>query len=132
MRRLLLALIASAALGGCGGSEEASQPAPKVRIGNPFQDQLVAMSPTMRNIALIRAIHDGGGRCKGMLETRQAGEYKGLPMWAVRCRDGGDWALFVAANADVQLRRCDDLAQLGLPACGLGEKAARPPPPRAR
>ncbi len=53
------------------------------------------------------------------------GEYKSLKMWTLRCSDSGDWALFLAANGDIQVRACKEATQLGLPPCVTGplEKA---------
>ena len=43
-------------------------------------------------------------------------------MWVALCRDGKNYAVFIAPSDDVQVRDCAEHAQLRLPAC-------RPVPP---
>ena len=70
-------------------------------------------------IGLKRAIYASGSRCQRVTETRFVGPYKNMDMWAVRCADGRDWALFVGADNSVQVRLCKDTEAVGLPACKL-------------
>lgn len=108
------------ALAGCGsgGQEEAGAPPAKVEIANPFHDQMRSLSPLNRALALKRAIQDTGQRCTRMLGSAYVGEYERLHMWTGRCQQPDrDFAVFIAANGDVQVRNCEETAQLGLPAC---------------
>jgi hypothetical protein len=45
-------------------------------------------------------------------------------LWTARCDDNSQWAIFIAVNGDVQVRNCEEMQQLGLPAC-----QALPPAP---
>ncbi len=89
----------------------------QVRAANPHSDQLRAMSEPSRNLGLYRAIRDSGQRCKRVESGGYQQEYRNLAMWTARCSDSGDWAVFIAPNADVQVRPCADLKTLGLPEC---------------
>ena len=88
-----------------------------VRAANPHSDQLKAMSEPSRNLGLYRAIRDSGQKCKKVEGGGYQQEYRNLAMWTARCSDTGAWAIFIAPNADVQVRPCADLKTLGLPEC---------------
>jgi hypothetical protein len=121
VRRSALVLAAAAALlTGCDGGGESSAPtATKMRVANPHQDQLMALTELNRSLALRRAIQDTGQSCKKITSSAYSGEYKGLHMWVGRCTPGRDWAIFIAANGDVQVRDCAEAKTLGLPECKL-------------
>ena len=111
-------LVASLALGGCG------KPAPSdnvarapVAVRSAAQDRLHQMSELDRAIGLKRAIYDAGSVCKRVTETRFVGPYKNMDLWAVRCADKQDWALFIGADDSVQVRLCKDTEAVGLPSC---------------
>jgi hypothetical protein len=88
-----------------------------VKTANPHSDQLKKMSPLYRNLGLRRAILDSGQRCKNVIEAAYQEDYKNMAMWTARCSDTGDFAIFIAANANVQVRQCKDAGTLGLPRC---------------
>jgi hypothetical protein len=89
----------------------------KMVIANPFHDRLMALSDLNRSLALRRAVQDSGEACKKIDRSAFQGEHKALKMWTATCSDSGDFALFIAPNGDVQVRRCRDAQALGLPAC---------------
>ena len=108
------------ALASCNQREsEPAKPPAKVVVRSDQQDQLHNMSELNRAIGLKRAIYASGSRCQRVTETRFVGPYKNMDMWAVRCADGRDWALFVGADNSVQVRLCKDTEAVGLPACKL-------------
>ena len=116
------------ALAACGEGGEAEQPV-GMNIGteNPGSDQLKALSPQMRKLGLYRAVRDSGLRCKRVDAGAYQQEYKNMAMWVARCSDSGDVAIFIGANGDVQVRRCGQAAQLGLPECKpIPEEAEAP------
>ena len=112
---VMLALLCT----GCGGgdAEEPAQNVTKMRAANPVSDQLKGMSEIYRFLGLRRAIVDSGRRCKKVDRGGYQEEYKTMSLWTAHCTDTGDWAIFIAPNADVQVRQCGQMAQLGLPAC---------------
>lgn len=124
--RLIAAVVslASLALGACGPSAPADNAAARtpVVVRSAAQDRLHAMSELDRAIGLKRAIYDAGSICKRVTETRFVGPYKNMDMWAVRCADKQDWALFTGADDSVQVRLCKDTQAVGLPSCQLDEK----------
>jgi hypothetical protein len=122
-RWLSIAAIALLAAGCEDGAPETNTI--HVRAANPISDQMKGMSELYRYLSLRRAIVDSGQRCKKVDRGAYQQEYKTMAMWTAHCTDSGDWAVFIAPNADVQVRRCGNLSQLELPACRLAE------PPRA-
>ena len=127
IRPIAAALTAfSLTLGGCGPptpSDNAAAHTPVV-VRSAGQDRLHQMSELDRSIGLKRAIYEAGLVCKRVTETRFIGPYKNMDMWAVRCADKRDWALFVGADDSVQVRLCTDTEAVGLPSCKLD--AAKP------
>jgi len=94
-----------------------------VKAGSPYVDRLKALSEVNRGLALRRAIHDAGQRCKRVESSAYQEEYKNLSVWTARCSDG-EWSLFIAPNGDVQVRSCKEVKALGLPECRSDEKPA--------
>lgn len=109
----------------CDGS--ADQPAAVKHIGvrNALHEQLTGLSDLNRGLALRRAIQDSRFRCKRVEAEAFQQDYKALKMWTARCSDTGDYAVYLAASGDVQVRTCADTKTLGLPECRLpgGEQA---------
>ncbi|TFI57911.1 hypothetical protein E2493_11990 [Sphingomonas parva] len=104
---------------GCGGgdAEQSSQNVTRIKAANPVSDQLKGMTEIYRYLGLRRAITDSGQRCKKVDRGAYQEDYKTMALWTAHCTDTGDWAIFIAPNADVQVRRCGHMEQLGLPAC---------------
>jgi hypothetical protein len=121
MRRSGLVTLVLVALGGCG---EAPPTEPrkvnKIAIANPFHDRLKTLSERDRQLTLRRAVQDAGESCRTIEGSNYSGQYKGLQMWTASCGTGRDYAVFIAASGNVQVRRCEHLEQLGLPACRTG------------
>ncbi|HEY0111949.1 MAG TPA: hypothetical protein VGB59_02225 [Allosphingosinicella sp.] len=114
------AFAAAAALGlmlaGCeDGAPERN--VTSIEIANPHSEQLKGMSELYRNLGLRRALIDAGQRCKNVERAAYQEQYKSMAIWTAHCVDSGDWAIFIAPSGDVQVRRCGNLAQLGLPQC---------------
>jgi hypothetical protein len=97
-----------------------------VKAANAHSDQLKKMTPLYRNLGLRRAILDSGQRCKNVIEAAYQEDYKNMAMWGARCSDTGDFAIFIAANGDVQVRQCKDAGTLGLPQCRALPAKAQP------
>ena len=118
-------------LGGCGedssGAANGQQAQQKqVTIRNQPQERLLALPDDLRRVGLVRAIRATGNRCPRRVEPNPVyqGDYRGMAVWTARCDNNRQYAVFIAPNEDVQVRRCEDMGQLGLPAC-------RPLPPAA-
>ena len=91
----------------------------KVKMRNPYQEKVLALTDLDRDLTLRRAIRDDGGSCAKIRGSRYQQDYKGMAMWVARCT-GGDWAVFLAASGTVQARACKQMQQLGLPECVAG------------
>jgi hypothetical protein len=89
----------------------------RVVAANPMSDQLKTLSEPTRNLGLYRAIRDNGRRCKRVEAGAYQEQYKTMAMWTARCSDTGDYAIYIAPNADVQVSPCKDARELGLPEC---------------
>lgn len=127
MRHLVLAIAAAALLAGLsacdgGGAPQASgnqSGVTKIKIRNQPHERLFALPDHLRRVGLVRAIRETGNRCPRRVEPNPVyqGEYRGMALWVARCGDNRQYAVFIAANEDVQVRRCEDMARLNLPAC---------------
>ena len=129
MRQIVIAASAAALITGLsacdGGSGGATNTAAsdgevtKMKIRNRAHEDLLALSDELRRVALIRAIRATGNRCPRRVEPNPVhqGEYRGMALWTARCDNNRQYAIFIAANEDVQVRRCEDMGRLGLPAC---------------
>ena len=110
--------IAAAAACDAGAPSERSAPR-SVKVTSEYIERLKGLSDLNRGLALRRAIQDAGNRCKKVDASAFQEDYMNLSLWTARCSDSGDWALFIAPNGDVQVRKCSDARQLGLPQCRI-------------
>lgn len=106
----LLALLA-----GCG---DEPRKVTSIEVGDgAYVEKLRALSPQFQDLALRRAIQDAGKSCRRIEASAEQGPHENLSMWTARCEGGTQWAIFIAATGDVQVRDCAEAEQLGLPAC---------------
>ena len=121
MRKLLIGSAAVLVAGCGGGGDETKAEGNTIRMtaASPYVDQLKALNEINRGLALRRAIKDSGQQCKRVDRSAYQQDYKNMSMWVARCSDSGAWSLFIAPNGDVQVRSCDDAAQLDLPECRI-------------
>ena len=146
MRHLVTATAAAAiaaALAACGdgggnapaGQQNGAAADEQVRIRNRPHEELTALPDNLRRVGLIRAIRETGNRCPRRVEPNPVyqGDYRGMAVWTARCDNNQQYAIFIAPNEDVQVRRCDEMGQLGLPACRpLPPAEPAPERPKAR
>jgi hypothetical protein len=111
------------ALVACGSEQEpaANNAVTEILVRSDTQKQLFELNDLNRAIALKRAIRDFGPGCLRVVESGFVGRYKNMDYWTATCEDEYDrdrqWALFIGANDSVQVRLCEDVAKVGLPAC---------------
>ena len=118
MSRFAALMTAACLLASCGDRDPAQQPLQNdITVRSPAQQQLFDLNDLDRAIALKRAIGEQGLRCARIVSTGYVTRYKDMDMWSATCSDDRQWALFISANDSVQVRLCDDNAQIGLPAC---------------
>ncbi len=103
------------ALAGCdgGGAETKTK---SVAASSPYVEQLKALSPMNRGLALRRAVQDTNQPCKRVVTSDYQEQYKNMSVWNLRCTDG-EYALFIAPSGDVQVRSCTDVKALGVLEC---------------
>lgn len=123
--RLVFASAAALAAAACDQSQP-TQPKQPIVVRSEAQDQLHQLDDLNRAIALKRAIYASGFRCKRVVKSGYVQEYKNLSMWTASCDDKKEWAIFAGPDGSAQVRPCEDLAELGLPACVI-----RPSPRKA-
>lgn len=112
-------------LGGCdGGTPAAKVPAQVTTIRNDFHDRMLGLTELRRSAALRNAIRTSRESCDRVDASAFQQDHENLKMWVARCQRT-DYAVFLAANGDVQVRKCPDLVALKLPAC-RALAAARP------
>ena len=121
MRGTLLALGAMTMIVGACDKPAPPPPKPEFKVRSAEQKALFDATEINRAIGLKRAIYASGSTCPRVDATRFAGRYKNMDMWAARCSDKRDWALFIGADNSVQVRLCKDTEAVGLPACKLDE-----------
>ncbi|HET9356450.1 MAG TPA: hypothetical protein VFO42_09845 [Sphingomicrobium sp.] len=132
--RMMMALAAAAAFTACD-SKPAAEPAParEIIVRSESQKQLFELNDLNRAIALKRAVRDFGPSCLRITKSGFVGRYKDMDYWTATCEDERgrtrDWALFIGANDSVQVRLCDDVAKVGLPACTIPVGGAKPGEP---
>ena len=125
MKKLVPASAAFALIAGLAACDEpAPAPEPKqkaapTKMRNKHHEDLMALPDNLRRVGLIRAIRDTGNRCPRRVEPNPVyqGEHEGMALWTARCDNDEQYAIFIAANEDVQVRNCRDMEQLRLPAC---------------
>ena len=110
------------ALCACGDSGASEPKATAMKPANEYVEKLKGLSDDNRGLALRRAVQDTGQRCKRVLSSAYQEQYKNLAVWNLRCTDA-EYALFIAPNADVQVRSCADAKALGLPQCRFAAEA---------
>ncbi len=110
------------ALAGCdgGGAETKTK---SVAATSPYVEQLKALSPMNRGLALRRAVQDTNQACKRVVISGYQEQYKNMSVWNLRCTDG-EYALFIAPSGDVQVRSCADVKALGVLECRFAETSS--------
>ena len=124
MSARLMVASAAALLAACEDSPT-TQPRQPIVVRSEAQDQLHQLDDLNRAIALKRAIQESGFTCKRVDKSGYVQEYKNLSMWTASCDDRREWAIFAGPDGSAQVRPCQDLAELGLPACVIKEGAPK-------
>ena len=124
MRARPIISLAAVLLAACGQEREAQQPAPqKIAVRGEAQTQLHQLDDLNRAIGLKRAIYESGSRCQRVTKSGFVQPYNNLDMWMAACDDGREWAVFVGPDGSAQIRPCNEMQQLKLPACVIRGKA---------
>lgn len=122
-------LLAVTVLGltGCDGAPDALQAnrtAGPVTIQNDYHDRMLKLSELERGAALRTAIRSAGERCDRVAASAFQQDYTNLKMWTAQCAVT-EYAVFLAATGDVQVRKCSEAAALKLPICRPAQRAMR-------
>ena len=122
--RMIIMVASAAAVAACGSEPAAQAEKPReIIVRSESQKQLFRLNDLNRAIALKRAVRDFGPKCLRITKSGFVGRYKNMDYWTATCEgergDTRDWALFIGANDSVQVRLCEDVAKVGLPACTI-------------
>lgn len=108
-----------------------------ITIRNEYQEKLLKLNDTQRDLTLRRAVRDDNGRCNHISGSKYQEQYKSMAMWVAHC-ESGDWAVFLAPTGEVQVRACQDIPKLNadnkwlnLPTCHPAPVDTLAPPPEA-
>lgn len=114
-------------LAACGDGTMTDEPreVQKITVRSENQQRLHDFDDLNRAIALKRAIRDSGSSCLRVTKSGFVGPYENLEYWTATCEDEydrtRDWALFIGADDSVQVRLCEDVEKVDLPACIIPE-----------
>lgn len=111
------ALAALLALGACDGGDSQPKKVTSIKAESGYAEKLRALSPQNRDLALRRAIQDSGESCSRITGSEETGTHENMTTWTAHCEGGRDWAIFIGPNGDAQVRSCEHVGELGLPAC---------------
>lgn len=127
MAREMIVVALLAVLCGCGESSAPADKAaaPVTTIRNDYHDRMTALDELQRGAALRRAIRSSGESCDRVEASAFQQDHENLKMWTARCQ-ANEYAVFLAANGDVQVRPCEQAAQLKLPECRQLPEPAKP------
>ena len=98
-----------------------------ITIRNEYQENLLKLNDTQRDLTLRRAVRDDNGKCNHISGSKFQQDYKSMKMWVAHC-DSGDWAVFLAPSGDVQVRACTDIPKLNADNRGLNLPTCYPAP----
>lgn len=129
MRSIIAAASAALIISGCGEpQQQQANQTRQIAVRSAEQERLHELNDLNRAIALKRAIYDAGYTCQRITESGFAATFENLDMWVARCADRRDWAIFTGPDGTAQVRYCQDVERMGLPACKIRE---RPKPAQA-
>lgn len=117
---MTIALVLLEACGRPADAPAANQAATPVTVRNDFHESMLRLDDLQRGATLRRAIRSAGESCDRVTASAFQQDHANLKMWTARCQTT-DYAVFLAATGDVQVRKCADLASLKLPSCRAGE-----------
>ena len=115
----IAALVLAVLLGGCDPGPDAAadgKPAPVVTVRNDYHERMMQLDELPRGAALRKAIRSAGESCDRVESAAFQQDHGNLKMWTATCQRTA-YAVFVAPNGDVQVRRCTDVAVLKLQLC---------------
>jgi hypothetical protein len=121
MTRMRPWMIAPLLLAACDSGTQPSQNVTQIKVRSAEQNELHKLDALNLAIALKRAIHAAGYRCRRVTEAGFVAEYQNLDMWMARCEDR-DWAIFAGPDGTAQVRDCKDIPGSGLPECNITKR----------
>ena len=107
MRAIVCAALAALAVA-CSPAGEPT--ANQAEAGIDYGNQLAAMPEGQRNAVFIRAIRDAGLDCQHVDSSTAGDDYRGMPVWDVRCSGGGNWTVVVSGDGIAQVLNANEAA----------------------
>jgi hypothetical protein len=93
---ILLGVLASCGSSTKNGDGQASAAA-------SFGQRLQTLPDGQRDAVFIRAIRDAGLDCQHVAGSAPDADYRGMPVWNVRCDGGGNWTVVIGNDGIAQI-----------------------------
>ena len=90
----------------------------RISMRNETHEGLLRLPPDSQRLYMMRAIRRTGNRGQRVDNAGYQQEYLNMRMWVGECGvEQKRFAVYIAPNADVQVRDCAQAGQLSLPRC---------------
>jgi hypothetical protein len=93
MNRISVAMILTAALASCDGSPSGSDKPAAVATRDPMEAKIDALSPSLQETTMFRAIRDGGYTCQKIVRMKKHEPIDGKATWIAECEDRGQYVI---------------------------------------
>lgn len=90
---VLLAVLLTAPLAGCGGGDSGNQSAATAAPRGDFVTRMQALNEKERNVALFRAVRDAGRTCQKVERSVPTDPVAGKAAWVATCDDQSAWLI---------------------------------------
>ncbi|MDR6849866.1 MAG: hypothetical protein ACRCS5_01005 [Sphingomonas sp.] len=93
MKRICVAMILTAALASCDGSPSGSDKPAAAATHDPMEAKIDALSPSLQQTTMFRAIRDGGYTCQKIVRMEKHAPIDGKATWIAECDDHGQYVI---------------------------------------
>jgi hypothetical protein len=101
-QRLVIFLIASLALAGCGETATNQPAANDVSASGAaqtnYQQAVMELPKRQRDVVLFRAIRDAGLACQDVVSSERVPDERRGPTWRAQCEDGSRHLISIGAD----------------------------------
>ena len=93
MKRMYLAALLTVTLAACDGSPTGSSAPAAVATHDPMEAKIDALSPSLQETTMVRAIRDGGYTCQKIVRMEKHAPIDGKAVWIAECDDKGQYVI---------------------------------------
>ena len=109
--RMMLPLLSTALLAGCGGPARQPDAAPTAPAADGYAAKVAALPAGQRVGVFLRAIRDAGQDCQRVVEATTVGAAGSPPAWLATCDDKRRWVVAIADDGTATVVAAKDLAR---------------------